>query len=470
MTQPVAAQLAVRLPAHWRWAHLADLTAIEERAITDGPFGSNLKTQHYTDQGPRVIRLQNVGEGRFIDGEAHISEERFEMLRAHEARAGDIVLASLGETLPRACLVPGELGPAIVKADCPRLRPHPAMNAEYLMWALNSETVRAQAAAVIHGVGRPRLKLAELKRLRIPVPPPTEQDRIVAALHRLFSAVEQGCASFDEARSNVETFDAALYAAALRGELTGATEHDASTGFPRCWDVEPLERLTERITSGSRDWKPYYGRGSGVFVLTQNVRPRRLDLSDPFPVDPPDDDPARTRSAIREDDLLITIVGANVGNAARVRREFLEHYVCQSLALVRLRDRSLSPFLELFLTAPSGGQRYFESCFYGQGRPHISFADLKRMPVPVPPNDEQRIIVETFERQHEAAAELVSTVGQATAEAQRLRRSILVAATTGVLADGERGGASAEALLMRIQEERSLVRSGRKRHASAGPE
>ena len=51
------------LPTGWVWATLDQLAAPEHRAMTDGPFGSNLKTSHYTTDGPRVIRLQNVGDG-----------------------------------------------------------------------------------------------------------------------------------------------------------------------------------------------------------------------------------------------------------------------------------------------------------------------------------------------------------------------------------------------------------------------
>ncbi len=59
----------------WPVVSLNDLQADEPRAITDGPFGSNLASRHYTDQGPRVVRLQNIGDGRFVEGEAHISEK-----------------------------------------------------------------------------------------------------------------------------------------------------------------------------------------------------------------------------------------------------------------------------------------------------------------------------------------------------------------------------------------------------------
>src|SRR5688572_31007552 len=108
------------LPNSWSEATVEELACSDVGSLTDGPFGSNLKSSHYTDSGPRVIRLQNIGDGRFLDERAHISAAHFERLRKHEALAGDVVVAMLGAELPRACLVPAHLGPAIVKADCVR--------------------------------------------------------------------------------------------------------------------------------------------------------------------------------------------------------------------------------------------------------------------------------------------------------------------------------------------------------------
>lgn len=86
----------------WPTVTLNHLQSEEPRAITDGPFGSNLASRHYTDAGPRVVRLQNIGDGRFVDEKAHISEEHFESLRAHEVKAGDLLVASLGASCCRA--------------------------------------------------------------------------------------------------------------------------------------------------------------------------------------------------------------------------------------------------------------------------------------------------------------------------------------------------------------------------------
>jgi type I restriction enzyme S subunit len=167
------------LPEGWCWTSIGQLAADEPYSLTDGPFGSNLKTAHYTEAGPRVVRLQNIADGTFVDEEAHISEGHYATLKKHAVHAGDIVIASLGENLPKACLVPDWLGPAVVKADCLRLKPDPHLvDSRYLLCALNSEPLRARTGALIHGLGRPRIGLTLLRALKVPLPPRAEQDRI----------------------------------------------------------------------------------------------------------------------------------------------------------------------------------------------------------------------------------------------------------------------------------------------------
>jgi type I restriction enzyme S subunit len=96
-TVPDTAELS-SLPDGWTWATIEELAASEPNSITDGPFGSNLKTEHYMNSGPRVIRLQNIGDGVYVDEEAHISEAHFERLQKHRVFANDVVIAGFGAT------------------------------------------------------------------------------------------------------------------------------------------------------------------------------------------------------------------------------------------------------------------------------------------------------------------------------------------------------------------------------------
>jgi type I restriction enzyme, S subunit len=45
--------------------------------------------------------LQNIGDGVFIDEKAHISQTHFDVLSKYHVFPGDLVIAALGETLPK---------------------------------------------------------------------------------------------------------------------------------------------------------------------------------------------------------------------------------------------------------------------------------------------------------------------------------------------------------------------------------
>jgi type I restriction enzyme S subunit len=195
---PNAANLPV-LPKGWCWATVEQLSAPESNSITDGPFGSNLMTMHYTDAGPRVIRLQNIKDGSFADERAHISAQRFARLKKHAVQAGDIVIAGLSESPPRACIVP-DLGPAIVKADCIRFKPHKELSARCLCFFLNSLPTRKRMKQIVHGIGRPRLNLSDIRAIALPLAPISEQEVISTEAEDQLSVIDHLKADLDASR------------------------------------------------------------------------------------------------------------------------------------------------------------------------------------------------------------------------------------------------------------------------------
>ncbi len=150
--------------------------------FSDGPFGSNLKTEHYVDSGIRVVRLQNIGAGTFRDGDkAFISEQHAETISRHLCQVGDLLIATLGSPNLRACILPETVGSAINKADCLRLKPDPRIaNAPYLCWLLNSPQVLVACSDAIHGQTRSRISFGYLRDLEIITPPIQLQNEFAA--------------------------------------------------------------------------------------------------------------------------------------------------------------------------------------------------------------------------------------------------------------------------------------------------
>lgn len=241
-------------------------------------------------------------------------------------------------------------------------------------------------------------------------------------------------------------------------EEPAAPDESGLPELPEGWCCASVEQLVLHLTSGSRDWSPFYGRGTSVFIMAQNVRPGKLDLSFKQFVDPPVDDPSRERSQVALGDLLVTIVGANTGQVCAVRNDLPEHFVCQSVALLRPVDQSCSRYLDLFLNSVSG-QRQFQEFMYGEGRPHLSFVDLRSTRIPLPPIVEQARIVEAVE-EGISRTDASLNLQESFAHIARLRQSILKWAFEGKLVDQDPNDEPAAEMLARI-------RAGREGNAGA---
>lgn len=238
----------------WPLVSLEDLAADEPHSITDGPFGSKLKGEHYTKSGPRVIRLQNIGDGVFVDAHAHISRAHFNTLQRHRVFAGDLVIAGLGETLPRSCIIPESVGPAVVKADCIRLKPGPRVLPRFLNFALNSDFVRSQARGIVHGVGRPRLNQSEIKALKIPLPPVNVQAKLVEEIDRVFTKLETGVAALARTQAHLIRYRTSVLKAACEGTLVPTDSRLAQRGNGVFQSADELIASTPLLPKPAR-WK-----------------------------------------------------------------------------------------------------------------------------------------------------------------------------------------------------------------------
>lgn len=172
------------IPKEWT---LAEVSAAAE-SLTDGPFGSNLKTEHYVlEPGVRVVRLQNIQEGAYDDTDrVYVSQNHADYLARHNVIPNDVLVAALGdENYPvgRACCYPVGFPPATNKADCYRLRCKPdlALNT-YVMHFFNTPAARRQVKRFEQGVTRRRMNLGNFRRLTVALPKTDEQSRVVARL------------------------------------------------------------------------------------------------------------------------------------------------------------------------------------------------------------------------------------------------------------------------------------------------
>jgi type I restriction enzyme, S subunit len=502
-----------QLPRGWSWATVEECAAGTPYAITDGPFGSNLKTSHYTTSGARVIRLQNVGDGAFIDQPAFVSLEHFATLTKHQAQAGDVVIAALGEVLPRACVVPATLGPAIVKADCIRVRPFSALVLpNFLAFALNADPTRRRTAEIVHGVGRPRLNLGEVKSIRVPIAPLAEQRRIVNEIEKNFTRLEAAVASLKRVEANLRRYRASVLTAACEARLV-PTEAELARSEGRAyepaddllariikerhtrWETDGLSRLETAGKTPSRDvrkakpvepllvkaaslpnlpdgwcWaateqlaevgtgatplrsKPLYYEGGSIPWVTSG------SLNEDFVREAGQ---LITPLALHETNakvfpagsLLLAMYGEGKtrGKVSELAIDAATNQACAALVFHGPAAQRIKAFVKLFLEENYEDVRRLSS---GGVQPNLNLSLVRRTAIPLPPLVEQDRIVAEAERRLAIVDHLDHLVAISQARAERLRKSILKLAFQGKLVLQDPSDEPAEALLERIKLER----------------
>lgn len=173
-------EIPFEIPDNWKWIRLDELSKNIDNAFADGPFGSNLKTEHYTKKPEvRIIQLSNVGElGWKNDNTKYTTYEHLKTIERSAVNPGNIVIAKM---MPagRAIIVPDVSEKYVLSSDCVKFVPHESLSSEYICYAINSETFKKQVMQEVTGVGRTRTSLSKLRKYLIPLPPLAEQLRIV---------------------------------------------------------------------------------------------------------------------------------------------------------------------------------------------------------------------------------------------------------------------------------------------------
>lgn len=406
------------LPVGWEIQPLDALSAREPRSITDGPFGSNLTSAHYTTNGARVVRLQNIGDGLFIDNPAFISMEHFATLRSHSVEPGDLLVASLGETLPRACIAPAGLGPAIVKADCIRVRLSREIEPRWVLYALQAPATRKWASDHLHGVGRPRLGLRVIRSIPVAVPPIDEQRRIVEILEDHLSRLDAADAYLTTSARRLATMSIAGLWQATHG-LDGAVGH-------RLHDVADVRLGRQRSP------KNHQGDRMVPYMRAANVDWNRLRLDDVKAMQF-----TAAESAIyelRHGDILLTEAS---GSASEVGKSVLYRGevpgACFQNTLLRVRCRQGNPeFVQRYLLAEARAGR-FRPQSRGVGIHHLGRQRLADFPIELPPLDRQVTAVAEADDVLDGCERLRAGLEHARRMQQQLRRALLHAAFTGRL-------------------------------------
>lgn len=388
-----------------------------------------------------------------------------------------------------------------------------AVTGKFLKYRLNAADFVRFASRMNTG-DRPRVDFDQLKSFELLLPPRTQQDRIADALDELFSELDAGLAALEQVREKLKLYRASVLKAAVEGALTAewrAHHPDVEAASEllerilaerrRRWEEDQLALFKAKGQEPPKGWKAKYkqpkspattsdlelpfgwtwatvdivasGRAgaiqSGPFgsqllhsefvregilaIGIDNVLEGHFSLGREHRITPSKFESLKKFEA-RPGDVVITVM-ATVGRVCVLPQTLETAIITKHCYRVTPIDGLIdSGFLALTLRAHSSTRHHIFGNVRGQTRPGINGPILKAAPVPVPPIQEQQMIMELVDDQLSIIEHIEADLDTKLQNAKNLRQAILRHAFTGQLVPQNPNDEPAAELLKRIAAER----------------
>ena len=173
------------IPGSWKWVRIGTVaTILGGKRI---PAGRKLSSN---DTGYIYIRVSDMKDG-YVSTEnlQYVPEDIFPSISKYIIHKEDVFITVAG-TIGRVGKIPPELDGANLTENADRLV-FSLMDQDWLIKCMQSSLVQNQIADATTKVGQPKLAIIRIQNMLIPLPPLSEQKRIVAKLEEILPLCER---------------------------------------------------------------------------------------------------------------------------------------------------------------------------------------------------------------------------------------------------------------------------------------
>ncbi|KAB4268192.1 restriction endonuclease subunit S [Bacteroides thetaiotaomicron] len=371
------------IPNSWVW------TTIEEICSKIGS-GSTPRGSNYSANGIPFFRSQNVYNDRLVyDDIKYISEEVHQKMKGTEVLANDLLLNITGGSLGRCAVVPADF-------NCGNVSQHVCIMRSVLVepeyfHALVLSSYFAKSMKIT-GSGREGLPKYSLEQMAFPLPPLSEQQRIVMEIEKLFALIDQ----IEHSKVNLQTIikqtKSKILDLAIHGKLVPQDPNDEPaiellkrinpdftpcdnghyTQLPNGWTVAPMQVLCSLVDGDKQ---------KGIERINLDVKYLRGERD------------AKTLTSgkyVTANSLLILVDGENSGE---VFRTSIDGYQGSTFKQLLINENMNEEYV---LQAINLHRKVLRESKVGSAIPHLNKKLFKAIEIPIPPYKEQQRIIKAI--------------------------------------------------------------------------
>ncbi len=350
------------LPDGWEWKTLGD------KFVCDLVMGQSPKSDSYNSDGNGIAFFQ--GKKEF--GDTYPTVEQYTTEPKKIAEVGDILLSVRAPVGPTnianiQCCIGRGLG---------AIRPNTSNTlTNYLLYFFRNFELEISNKG--KGSTFSAITKKELEETDIPLPPLSEQQRIVSKLDKLFEKIDKAIALHQKNMDEADVF-------------MGSVLNDVFGELEEKFEKQTVEELCTKITDGTHSTPKYTDEGVH-FLSVKDISKGIIDFSNTKYVSEEEHLTLSKRCNVEKDDVLYTKVGTT--GIAKVVDTDIEFSIFVSVALLKpKKDLISSMFFQYILNSPNCYQQS-QSRTRGMANRNLVLKDIKQINFPLPPLPIQQKVV-----------------------------------------------------------------------------
>lgn len=408
-------EVPFEVPEGWCWTTLGEIGKWQS-----GSTPSRSNKSYYGGTIP-WLKTGDLNDGFITEIPEFITEEALKNTSVKLNPTDSVLIAMYGATIGKVGIL---TFPATTNQACCACCEY-CIDKMYLFYFLIQE--RENFINKAGGGAQPNISKEIILSTLIPLPPLSEQRRIVAEIERWFGVIDQLESNEADLKKSIEQTKKKVLDLAIRGKLVPQEKEDeparellarikenvethgrASKGkktaipsveldevpfeVPEGWEWTTIGSISSNILYGVNE----SAKNSGEYKLLRitDIQDNRVDWNT-VPVT--DYDATKVYDyLLQKNDILFARTGATVGKSYLVEDEVANCIYASYLIKVQLNALLCSKYVK----------RYFESAYYwnlitensiGTGQPNVNGTILASLTIPLPPLSEQHRIVSKIE-------------------------------------------------------------------------
>jgi len=322
------------------------------------------------------------------------------------ASKGDIIFAITSEDIEGSCKCTAWLGDYDVAVGGHAAIYKHNLYPAYVSYYAKSSSFYKQKEKYVHGFKVIEIKPSDIAQIDIPVPPLSEQQRIVSRLDAAFVHI-------DELKANAEK-QLSEARALFQKALTKAVEPKEG------WEEKTLKELTSEIGDGLHGTPKYSDNGVYYFVNGNNLENGIIEIKDNTKrVD--FEEFEKYKLNLNSSTVFLSINGT-IGKTAFYNGEPI--ILGKSACYINVLPSLVKEYLRFFLLSDAF-MDYAKNNSRQATITNLGLKEIRNMPIPLPPISEQQRIVSRLDSLSAHVRELEEVLQKTIAECDALKQALL---------------------------------------------